>query len=259
MKQPDEGDERQSKKKSPDDYWHRSRQPFASLVFLLPLLIAYEAGVLFFGGAEPDALRNGADFWMRSGLLQAGLQEPLFLPALVIGLLFLWQIVGRYRWRISTGTLLGMTAESVLFAFGLVAIGQLHQIAYQNLAADFPTTVDISNVELAQAVGFIGAGVYEEVLFRLCALPLCYVLFRMLMFTGKWSAAMAIITTSLVFSLAHYLVPSMDGFSMYTFTFRATAGMFFALLFVKRGFGITVGCHALYDLIVGILLVTPFQ
>jgi hypothetical protein len=30
------------------------------------------------------------------------------------------------------------------------------------------------------------------------------------------------------------------------------AGVFFALLFLYRGFGITAGTHALYDILVGI-------
>jgi hypothetical protein len=41
---------------------------------------------------------------------------------------------------------------------------------------------------------------------------------------------------------------------LFSFVFRATAGVFFAGLFVVRGFGITVGSHAAYDLLVGILI-----
>jgi membrane protease YdiL (CAAX protease family) len=62
------------------------------------------------------------------------------------------------------------------------------------------------------------------------------------------------LVTSLMFSLAHYVGPTAETMVLFTFTFRALAGVFFAALFVTRGFGITVGCHAAYDLLVGVLM-----
>jgi hypothetical protein len=46
-----------------ETYWHRTRRPLPSLLFLLPLLTLYEFGVLWIGGHDPEALRNGADSW----------------------------------------------------------------------------------------------------------------------------------------------------------------------------------------------------
>jgi len=77
----------------------------------------------------------------------------------------------------------------------------------------------------------------------------------------KASAGVAIAATSLVFALAHYqwdfhlaglhfATPNGDVFDWYSFSFRALAGGFFSLLFVCRGFGIAVGAHALYDVLV---------
>ncbi|MBC8113461.1 MAG: CPBP family intramembrane metalloprotease, partial [Candidatus Saccharimonas sp.] len=42
----------------------------------------------------------------------------------------------------------------------------------------------------------------------------------------------------------------------FSFIFRTLAGMFFAALFFLRGFGITVGTHAVYDVFVGIVLIS---
>ena len=39
-------------------YWQQSRRPLVSLVFVLPLLVIYEGGVLALG---PDALHNGVE------------------------------------------------------------------------------------------------------------------------------------------------------------------------------------------------------
>src|SRR5690606_8318038 len=93
------------------DYWSEARQPLVCLVFLAPLLAAYEAGVLWMGGADPGAIRNGADYWMRGWLHGLGFTQSLLLPLLVVGGLLAWHIAGRYPWRVSLDALAGMLAE----------------------------------------------------------------------------------------------------------------------------------------------------
>jgi hypothetical protein len=56
-----------------------------------------------------------------------------------------------------------------------------------------------------------------------------------------------------LFSLAHYVGPHGDEIRLASFIFRTLAGAFFAVLFVVRGFGIAVGAHAGYDILVGLL------
>ncbi|MSR58288.1 MAG: CPBP family intramembrane metalloprotease [Planctomycetaceae bacterium] len=243
-----------------DDYWVEARQPLHCLLFLLPLLAVYEAGILHLG-AGSDEVRNGADFWMRSGLAQLGLEQAWALPAIVIGLLCLWQLVGRYRWSISAVTLVGMLAESGLFGVCLIVLGQLQDLAFRTHwpqllpATDVPGAMSSTWHEpLAQAVSFVGAGIYEEVLFRLCLLPLVYGLLRGLRIPRGGALVLSILATSALFSAAHYVGPAADAWSPYSFTFRSMAGVFFAALFVLRGFGITVGAHAAYDLLVGVML-----
>lgn len=243
-----------------DDYWTCSRRPLTCLIFLLPLLVVYEVGVIWLGGNQSESVRNGADDWMRMALREIGLVHSHLLPAIVIGGLMLWQVVGRHRWRISAETLLGMLSESVLFALVLIIFGQLQNITFQQYyATSFPPSAALGSLGLGKAVSYVGAGVYEEVLFRLWMLPLFYGICRMLFRSRNWAAATAILITSVSFSLAHYLGPTAESFSMITFTFRAGAGCFFAVLFMLRGFGITVGCHAAYDLLVGLILAGPVE
>jgi hypothetical protein len=47
--------------------------------------------------------------------------------------------------------------------------------------------------------------------------------------------------------------PLGDAFTLYSFTFRVLAGLFFAVLFSLRGFGIAAGTHATYDMLVGLV------
>jgi membrane protease YdiL (CAAX protease family) len=61
------------------------------------------------------------------------------------------------------------------------------------------------------------------------------------------------VTTSLIFAAAHHLGAQGEPFQWYAFVFRATAGLFFATLFLFRGFGIAAGTHTAYDMLVGLL------
>ncbi|WP_417391198.1 type II CAAX prenyl endopeptidase Rce1 family protein [Gimesia sp.] len=235
-------------------YWREARQPLVCLVFLAPLLLIYEWGVLSMGGNQPELLRNGADYWMRSWLSQLGFTQTFLLPALIVVTLLLWHIFCKHPWKISGETLVGMFAESLLFAFCLIVVGQVQDLVFQQLPQ--PTLMFIERESASRVVSFVGAGVYEEVMFRLLLLPLCYLIFRGMLLEVRSSAILAIISTSLIFSLAHYVGVSGDQFSVFSFTFRTVAGLFFAGLFFLRGFGITVGAHATYDIIVGVMLET---
>jgi len=234
------------------DYWAETRRPLNCLVFLAPLLCVYEAGVLWVGGSNAEIIRNGADFWMRGWLHQVGFSQPWLLPALVVAGLVVWHVAGHFPSRVSLDTLVGMFAESLLFAFVLVVLGQLQDFAFQQWGGG--VTMSTRAQAALLAVTYIGAGIYEEVLFRLCLLPVCYGFFRLAKLEKGWAATLAIISTSLAFSLAHYVGATGEEFRLFSFAFRTLAGLFFAALFVLRGFGVTVGCHAAYDLLVGVLL-----
>jgi len=238
-------------------YWYDARRPLASLVFLIPWIVVYEAGVLMLGNQQPDALRNGADYWMRNWLSMSGIGQGLLLPMLVVLSLLAWHLVRRHPWHVRAETQIGMFAESVLLAVALVAVGQVHELLFQVMQpASIPTlsTGQETDAQLTAAVTYIGAGVYEEVMFRLLLVPAAFLVFRMFEFPNKWAAVMAAISTSFIFALAHHVGPGADAFHLFTFSFRAAAGCFFAAIFFLRGFGITVGCHATYDLLVGVLL-----
>jgi hypothetical protein len=86
-------------------------------------------------------------------------------------------------------------------------------------------------------------------------LPSVAAAFRSFGFTWRSSLVWGIVTTSLIFSAAHYHAFTLGGyaFDWYSFSFRFAAGLFFAGLFVTRGFGIAVGAHAMYDILVEII------
>jgi membrane protease YdiL (CAAX protease family) len=107
---------------------------------------------------------------------------------------------------------------------------------------------------LGTVAGYLGAGIYEELLFRMILLPAGIGLLRWLRVGRRASLAGGILLSSLLFAAAHYLGPYGDAFNAFTFLFRVVAGGFFSLLFLYRGFGIAAGTHAGYDLLVGLTL-----
>ena len=240
-----------------NSYLSLARSPLHCLIFLLPLLTIYEVGVLWLGGARATFMRNGADYWMRDWLQQQGWEAQWLLPVLVIAALLAWQVLGRYPWNIRFDTLIGMGAESLLFACVLLLVGQTQDMLFQQYLDPPQLTVSPTAAwgsPTARTVSYVGAGIYEEVLFRLLALPLAFVALRILLVPDRLATVLAVLGTSLLFSLAHYIGPGADTFTCFSFVFRTVAGLFFAVLFVVRGFGITVGAHAVYDVLVGILL-----
>ena len=241
------------------DYWSDARTPLSSLMFLMPWIVVYEFGVLVMGQDQPDVVRNGADSWMRSVLSQLGFGQRMLLPGIVVTMLLTWHVLRKNPWQVRFETQLGMLAESLLLAIGLVAVGQCHDILFRELAMQQASSAGLLNSvgPVTRAVSFIGAGVYEEVMFRLLLVPAAFMLFRTFEFPSKWAAVMAAICTSFLFAVAHHVGPSAEALNLFAFSFRAAAGLFFAGIFLLRGFGITVGCHAAYDLLVGVVLATP--
>lgn len=239
------------------DYWNEAKTPLASLCFLIPWIAFYEFGVLAAEESDSVSLRNGADFWMRSVLEGMGF-GPVLLPLFVLFLLMLWHLFRGHPWRMRLETQCGMLAESVLLAVALIAVGQCHDFLFRQLHVDYvhdAPVVNAMSTPFAKAVSFIGAGVYEEFMFRFLLVPAAIVGFRMFEFPPKPAAAMAALFSSFLFALAHHVGPAAEPFSLFAFSFRAAAGLFFAAIFLMRGFGITVGCHAAYDLLAGMVLI----
>jgi len=241
-----------------ESYWQLSRTPLTSLFFTLPLVLAYEGGVLLLGRGSP---RNGADVWLRHLLDALGFGQYFLLPLLTVVGLLVWQYLSHDRWRVSLAALPGMAAECMLWAVVLVGIGRLQQSLWPFqpglLEWEFLHMQGDAgfgwNALLARLVGFCGAGLYEEVLFRLLMLPIAVWTLERLGCSTLVAGVWALVLSSLLFSGAHYIGPLGDSFTLYSFTFRAVAGLFFALLFLLRGFGIAAGTHFLYDVLVGLM------
>jgi len=235
-------------------YWAESRRPLAGLVFITPLLLTYEAGVLLLG------VRNGADLWMRKLLDLMGFGQHLLLPILTVLILLGWHHTTGRPWRLSRQTPFGMAIESALFAVCLRVIFQLQGSLLQAVAGPTGHLWREAGVELSVSgtlgglVGFLGAGIYEELLFRLILLSVLAWGMRRLGAGRSASLVTAVLASSLLFAAAHHVGPYGESLCWFSFLFRSLAGVFFGVLFICRGFGIAAGAHAGYDILVGLWL-----
>jgi len=235
-------------------YWSSTRRPLPSLLFVLPLLVLYEGGVLWLGGRSGDAIRAGADAWARQGLAAVGLTDRWFLPIALVSALVAWQALERRDWRFRPLALLGMAAESLTLAVLLIAASKLVDLGFSRLEGPSLLAAPAGSAArhpFAPWIGYLGAGLYEEALFRLALIPLLFRSTRLILVPPLAACTFAVTASSLIFSLAHHAGVPGEAFTWFAFIFRWLAGVFFAWVFVVRGFGIAVGTHTAYDLLVG--------
>jgi membrane protease YdiL (CAAX protease family) len=234
-------------------YWKRTQLPFPCIAFVVPMLVVYETGVSILGGASSDALRTGADAWMRQALASLGLRDHLFPPLALVGALLTWQVCQGGDWRFRARDLLSMAVESLVFGIVLIGLSRLVDLGFDRLDGRSILEVRAAGVSrpTAAVIGYLGAGVYEEALFRLALIPLLYYAARWLHAPEVLAGTLAVTGSALLFSLAHHAGIPGEPFTAYAFIFRWLAGIFFAWVFIVRGFGIAVGTHAAYDVLVG--------
>ena len=216
----------------------------------------YELGVL------STQVLNGADFLTGALLTWLGFDGFLLVQAGLL-LLLLWALVVlRRRQRFSLVSLIPTILESTLYALTMGSLISL--VMVDLLEIDPRLSLDAVNVAASQLetvnvftqiVLAVGAGVYEEVVFRLLLLGgMMFLLMRALLMR-RWSAwVIATVISSLLFALAHHVGPFGEPLRWGAFVYRSLAGLTFGLIYTLRGLAVTVYTHTFYDLYVLLVL-----
>ncbi len=226
-------------------YTRLSRTPWYSLIFIIPLVVLYELLAVVVNWDSPVEWRNGADVVLRQLLEIFGLGAPYIMGALAaLGLIgaWLWQRRNYRSATISGAHLIIMLVESSVWAVLLLIV---------LLIADQILVLDITNTVLRTSFLALGAGIYEEGIFRLLVLSGLILFFcRVLAWHPAPAIGTAVLVSALLFALFHYVGPAAQPFDWNSFSYRGVAGIFLGLLYQGRGFGITVYTHTFYDLFV---------
>jgi len=200
----------------------------------------------------PEGLvRSGADVILQQLFTRlAGPRGPLLLLVSLMGV-GVWLVVRdlRAQQRALQLPVFGlMLAESVGLAlvFG-VAVSAVTSGLVTPTALIAQTAVADLGVS-SRLMLSLGAGLYEELLFRVLLVGTLALVLRRLVGLRPFGAGLvAAVVGAVVFSLFHYVGPYGDPFQTYSFVFRTIAGLALSALFLVRGFGITAWTHALYD------------
>jgi hypothetical protein len=236
----------------PAGYWEVSREPLEILAFLLPLLVIYELGLAWWLRSGPHLMANKAHGGLVDLFRMVGVRaEDLGLPLLslpMVGLvltLVVWHVLRRRPWRVDLGVVGGMAVESAVLCVPLLPLGML--VSRWGAGMSAPDVGDggtLSRVAMAA-----GAGIYEELVFRLALMSAIHMLLSDVggwRGPGSWIASAA--AAAVAFALYHPLQSADGGFATWRFLFLVAGGCWFGLLFHWRGFGIAAGTHAAYDL-----------
>ncbi len=235
-------------------YWQASRAPRYSLLFALPLLIFYQVlAALAPPGPGGMGVRNGADVILESVFVWlAGAWGPrLFMLCLIgMGAWLIARDVRANRGSLSPSVLGGMLLECVCLSlvFGIVVGGLTAALLGgpppQMVVAFTPQRLGRWTMLMLS----LGAGIYEELLFRVVLVGLlAWGATKLLGWRPLAAGIAATVLGALIFSAFHYIGPFGDRLDVYSFVFRTIAGLFFSGLYLLRGFGITAWTHALYD------------
>ncbi len=228
----------------PKNYLERSELPLTSLLFLLPLIVAYEIGTEWWLSDPETGTQHIIAFSLMQQFFMLFGATGRHLPALaVVVLLLAWHIARNDSWTLHPKTCVAMAVESCAMAIPLVIIG--YAVMYYVKSIHLMATTSTSGLVVLS----LGAGIYEELVFRLIAFTaLSFLLRDLFKFGSASSAVLMVVVSAFLFSLYHYL--GTEDFQLPSFAFRTVAGIYFGALFLTRGFGITAGAHAAYDVFV---------
>jgi membrane protease YdiL (CAAX protease family) len=211
----------------------------------LPLFILYEAMIVAVNTGTAAPVRVSADVWIKELLSMTGLRGGLLLVVIAVLAGIAAYVLDRDKSIPIRGRYLaGIVAESTVYA---VVVALLVANLVAAVFAVVPPPDDGLWTQLALS---IGAGLYEELVFRVILVGGLALLFRP--FFEKQGAAylLAALLGAALFSLVHYLGPLGDPFALPSFTFRFLFGLALNVLFLGRGFGVAAWTHALYDVMV---------
>jgi len=285
-----------------DSYLERTSRPIYAIVFLLPFIIFYEVGTFGFNTdiLNKSQVRVVAFVWLQNLLESIGFGGKFAWvapPLAVVVILLAMQITSGKQWRLWLGDFLPMAVECVLLAVPLIVLtlflssstGAENNVSrFENSAIRIQTGAPpncssvadnrLSSVTsrsgrdehvqpiLANIVTGIGAGIYEELVFRLILICILMLLLQdALRLDHKNSIVLSVLISAALFSAHHHVdffsgqPNAIDPFNLTRFVFRIIAGIYFAILFAIRGFGITAGTHAFYNIIAVSITARYFQ
>ncbi|MEX2600348.1 MAG: CPBP family intramembrane glutamic endopeptidase [Balneolaceae bacterium] len=229
-------------------YFKESRSLLYSYLICLPLFLLYELLVYI---SQPDAeqiVRISVDAWFKGIFTTFGLNalSITFFIACLAGIWILIRDRGRLK-HLRTSWFLFMLLEALMYAI-LLTLLITSFLEYLMMIDQGSPLEDLSKLQMAALS--LGAGLYEELFFRVILVSLLLWICNRFIETKWISYTIAALLAALIFSGVHYTGTYGDTFTLGSFLFRFLFGLALNVIYVLRGFGMAAWTHALYDLLI---------
>jgi hypothetical protein len=209
-----------------------------SLLLVLPLFFIYELGLL----VMPLGY-NGVDFVTRHLIEFAGSRGKFLLLNLALATV-LGFVIYRYRERVSLRVAALTIGESILWAGAMVGLAYLTFYLFDlNPGGESGFRLPWTFTVVASA----GAGVHEELLFRLIIMCGGAWLIRACGIKHTAAVVFALLGSSVIFAAAHHVGPGGEPFQLYAFFDRTAGGLLLGAIAYQRSLAHAVYAHFLYD------------
>ncbi|NND70167.1 MAG: CPBP family intramembrane metalloprotease [Rhodothermales bacterium] len=238
----------------PDTYFSLTRTRTYGFLSALPLLILYEVMIVLANEGAYQQIRVGAEIWVKEAFALIG-QTGVFIMGIAVVLVGSVILFSDRKRGISIRPAYfgGIVVESVVYALvvaivvsstvGFIFAGLAPEIAMAQSAG--PGGSMFMNIALS-----IGAGIYEELIFRVILVGGMAFLLKSVGIEKVASYIFAAIVGAAIFSAVHYIGSLGDDFTLPSFTFRFLFGLALNGIFLVRGFGVAAWTHAIYDILI---------
>ena len=231
------------------NYFANTHTLLYSFLFSLPLFLVYETLIIISQPNSEHVVRISVDVWMKAIFSSLGVNAVSFslLLMMLIGIFILYKERERLK-EIRFKYFPVLIVESIFYAIVIALLSSALTAALLNFSSSDPATQLSYMQKLALS---LGAGLYEELFFRVILVTLFIYLFNRLFNNKKWASVTAAVTLSaLLFSAVHYMGDMGDFFTLNSFFYRFLFGLMLNGLYVSRGFGVAAWTHAIYDVLV---------
>ncbi|HLR31051.1 MAG TPA: CPBP family intramembrane glutamic endopeptidase, partial [Fodinibius sp.] len=216
-------------------YFSTTHSLLYSYLISLPLLLLYEILIFISQPDSDQVVRISVDVWIKTLFSYFG-RDVLSITLILVALLGIY-ILYRERKKLASlrfSYFMTMLIEASLYAFLLSVVISITVSSLLQMIQVSP----LESLSLLQKMALsLGAGLYEELFFRVILVSALLWLFRYL-FTKKAVAyILAILLAAVIFSAVHYVGSMGDSFTLGSFLFRFLFGLALNAIYVWRGFG----------------------
>lgn len=229
-------------------YFSQTKSLKYSYLSVLPLLILYEVLILVSQPESGSIVRLTTDIWFKNIFATLGLDTFgfTFILAGILGVVIYFVERDKpvtLRLRFFGYMILESTIYAIILAFIISGgVGFLFNAA---------SSTGISSLTTLQKLALsLGAGLYEELVFRVLLVGALLYVFKWFGLKKGSTQILAMVVAALLFSAVHYMGSMGDAFTFSSFTFRFLFGLALNGVLIYRGFGIAAWTHSMYDVLV---------